>query len=188
MTISRALRPAAVALVLAASALPAAAESPASAPLAKELVQEMSRQQLTAIAAKDPEQPDVYIAATYIPGVQLLAVSARSTAPAYLDQALAGKRYDEVYASLHGASLPDGKLFVQDMRADGVTPDRVEGGSFDIVYEDTAKTVMFNGEWKKQHMSEADYRGEYGKVDARYARILSLLLQHARAGSQGTSR
>jgi hypothetical protein len=175
-----------MALAIAAtgpSAVAAAPQPSKSTPAAKALAGEMARQHLSAVAAKDPDHPGFYIGASLVPGVQLLVVSARSQAPAYLDEVVAAKRYDEAYASINGASFPDGKLFVQDLHADGLLPNRDGGGSFDIVYKDVVKTFMFNGESKKQHMSDAQYRDAFNDLDVRYASLLSMLLAQLTSGS-----
>jgi hypothetical protein len=171
----------AAALIFAAGIVsPRAASRPASADSAQQFVQELGRRQLTVIAARDPEQPDVYVAATLLPGVQLLAVSARTTAPAYLDQLLADKQFEQVYAVLNSAAVPEGKLFVQDMKADGLHPERQDGRSFDIVYQNVVKTILFNGDWKKQGMSKEQYRALFDQVDSRYTAMLGVLVNQAR--------
>ena len=172
------------AVLLAASPVPAAGQTASSA-VAAELVRELTSHGMTAVAAKDPEQADVYAAATYLPGVQLLAVSARSTAPGYMDHLIAAGRYNEAYSSMNGGSIPEGKLFIQDMKADGLRARREDGGAFDIVYRDVTKSLLFNGDWKKQGLSEAAYREVFQDIDARYARMLSVLLAQARTGEGG---
>ena len=158
-------------------AAPAAGQSPTSGPLAAELVRELEQRKLQNVAARDPERPGFFVAASHIPGVQLLVVSARSTAPAYVDYVLAESRYDEVYASLNGASAADGKLFVQDMGSNGLLPKPHNGGPVDVAYRDVTKMAIFNGEWKKQGLSEQAYGETFEAIDAAYARALSLLLR-----------
>lgn len=177
-------RLAVLAIVLTAVPRLAHSQASTSSTMAKELVQELAKRQLTTVAVKDPERADVYAAANYLPGIELIAVSARSTSPAYLDSMIATKRYDEAYATLNQASVADGKLFLQDMRADGLTPAPVNGGSFDIAYENVVKTILFNGDWKKQGLSEVEYRKAFEQVNARYTRILALLLAQLRADGQ----
>jgi hypothetical protein len=176
--------------VVACAAFPASvpAQSTTSAAVAAELVQQLSKQNLTAVAAKVPDQPGLYVAAMYFPGMQLITVAARSTGPAYLDQQLEAKRYDEVYGSLNGASEPGGKLFVQDLHADGLKAAPEDGGGCDIAYENETKTVMLNGDWKKQKLTEAAYQQEYHQLDERYAKLLSLLLQQLQAGGQASPK
>lgn len=168
------------ALVLAAlmlSAVPSTAQPSRSAALGAELVQALEQRQLKTIAAKDPEHPGFFVAASHIPGQQLLVVAARSAAPDYIEYVLGASRYDEAYSSLNGASAPDGKLFVQDMGCDGLRAEPTENGTVDIAYRDVVKTTIFNGEWKKQGLSEQEYRQAFDDVETRYSRALSLLLQ-----------
>jgi len=159
-----------------------------SAAVAANLVQELTKRNVTAVAAKDPDQPGSYVAAMYFPGVQLLTIAARSTGPAYLDQLLRDKRYDEAYASLNGASETNGRLFVQDLHADGLKPQRADGCGFDISDQDDSKTVMLDGDWKKQKLTEASYQQEYRQLEERYDKLLSLLLQQLQADGQASPK
>jgi hypothetical protein len=174
-----------IALILVAIgswAATALAQTSSSAPIAKQLLQEMVQRKVDMVAAKDPGQPEFYVAASYVQGVELIVVSARSKSPAYLDDLLQARRYADVYASLNGASFAEGKLFVQDIKADGLAAGREKGGSFDIVYQDVVKTIMFNGDWEKQGLTESQYTDTFKTLDARYARLLSLLLSQLKSG------
>jgi hypothetical protein len=173
---------------LAGSAGSLAGQSTTSAPVAANLVQELTKRNVTTVAVKDPDQPGGYVAAMYFPGVQLLTIAARSTGPAYLDQLLHDKRYDEVYASLNGASETSGKLFVQDLHADGLKPQRADGGGYDIAYQDDNKTVILDGDWKKQKLTEASYQQQYRQLEERYDRLLSVLLRRLQADGQAPSK
>jgi hypothetical protein len=170
-------------IVLACLGSPLSAQPPASAQVASELVKELTSRHATVVAVKDPDHPGFYLAASYLPGPQLLAVSAQSTAPEYVDHLLTERKYADVYATLNGASVAQGKLFVQDMRADGLKPARAEG-AFDIVYQNVVNTTLFNGDWKQQKMSERAYRDAYQDLEARYARLLSLLLNQLRSAGE----
>jgi hypothetical protein len=85
----------------------ASAQETKSAALAKQLAAALAAAKLDSVAAKDPDQPDRYVAALYLPGRQLLAVSARYTAPALLNDKLAKKDYREIYIDLQSASIPE---------------------------------------------------------------------------------
>ncbi|HOC17409.1 MAG TPA: hypothetical protein PKK95_04025 [Vicinamibacterales bacterium] len=152
------------------------AQTPNSSTLGAELAQLLEQRQLNNVAAKDPEHPGFFVAASHIPGQQLLVLSARSTAPDYVEYVLGASKYDEVYATLNFASAPDGKLLVQDMGCDGLRLEATESGT-DVAYLDAAKTAIFNGDWKKQGVSEQEYRQTFEEVEARYARALSLLVE-----------
>jgi hypothetical protein len=174
------LKHSAIFVVLVYLGSPLSAQPPASARAASELVKELTSRNATVMAVKDPDHPGFYLAVSYLPGPQLLAVSAQSTAPEYVDYLLTERKYADVYATLNGASVAQGKLFVQDMRADGLKPAR-EDGAFDIVYQNVVNTTLFNGDWKQQKMSERGYRDAYQDLEARYARVLSLLLNQLRS-------
>src|SRR5438045_9704892 len=120
----------AVGLVLALSAA-AQAQEPKSAALAKQLAAALDSGKLDSIAAKDPSAPDVFIGALYFPGVQLLVVCAKYTVPTLLVDKLAKKDYKEVYIDLNSASVPETKVFIEDLGADGLKPERTENQPYD---------------------------------------------------------
>jgi hypothetical protein len=180
---SRLRRAAAVLGVSMACAAPAIAQASKSSPLAAELVKKLEEANLRSIAAKDTERPGFFVAANHIPGVQLLVVSAKSSAPDYVEYVLGAGKYEEVYASLNGASAPEQKLFVQDMGSDGLHLKPEDGEPIDIAYREVATMTVFNGEWKRQKLSEKEYVQAFDDVDSHYARALSLLLERLKAGT-----
>jgi hypothetical protein len=175
-------QPAAALAAVVLFAAPAAAQSSRSASLAPALVGALERQNLQNVAARDPERPGFYVAASRAPGM-LLVVSGRSIAPDYVDYVLAASKYDEVYASLNGASAPEGKLFVQDMGADGLSPKPEEGRSTDIVYRDVTTTTILDGQPKKRGLSEREYEEAFEAIDQKYSEALSLLLRQLEGGA-----
>ena len=106
-----------LAVVLSA---PAGAQEAKSAPLAKQLATALDNVKLDSIAARDPSAPDLFVAAFYFPGVQLIVVAAKYTAPALLNEKLNKKEYKEVYSDLNSASVPESKVFIMDLGADGL--------------------------------------------------------------------
>src|SRR5690242_17967416 len=68
--------------------------------IARELSGILTERQLDAIAAKDPDDPDRFVAALFFPGSQLLVVAAKYPSPPLLDQQLQAKAYREVYSAL----------------------------------------------------------------------------------------
>jgi hypothetical protein len=171
-------RLAAVAAILATGvfAAPLVAQESRSAPLAAELSRVLAARHLDNVAARDPDEDGRFVAALYAPGPALLVVSARYPVPAAYEVALAQKQYAKAYADLNTTSIADGKLFIQDLGADGLLPQPRESGTFDIVYERVVKQTMFNGDWATQGLRKDDYDKYYRSTDARYARMLSLLL------------
>jgi hypothetical protein len=150
-------------------------EEPKSAALAKQLAAALDAAKLDAIAAKDPVAPDVFIGALYFPGVQLLVVSAKYTAPSLLMDKLARKEYRDVYIDLNSASVPDSKVFISDLGADGLKAERSENQPYDT-FEAGGKQVSFDGDWKKQKLSKEDYMKAFSADDERYTALLTALL------------
>jgi hypothetical protein len=139
----------------------------------------MTSRGLDAIAARDPEASDVFVAALVFPGSQLLVVSAPYPTPAALDTLLAQRQYRDVYSTLQQPSIKAGKIFVQDLGCDGLHGE--DGADVDVLYEQGTTQTMFDGNWKTKRLSEAAYRQEPDAADLRYAHMLTVLL--AAAGS-----
>jgi hypothetical protein len=164
-----------VALVVLSLAPGASAQESKSASLAKQLAAALDAGKLDSIAAKDPAAPDVFVAALYFPGVQLLVVSGKYTVPELLNERVSKKEYRDVYLDLNGASVADSKVFIEDPGADGLKPKREDNTAFDQC-EVGGKRTMFDGDWKKQKMSEQEYLKAFSAADDRYAQILAALL------------
>lgn len=170
----KALACVAVGLILSLSTVAQAQESK-SAPLARQLAAALDAAKLDSVAVRDPSQTDTFFAVLYFPGAELLAVSARYSAPALIGVKLAQKSYKDVYIDLNSASLVDSKLFIEDMGADGLQSKHEENKAFDSV-TNGAKQTAFDGEWKKQKLSEDDYRKLFADADERYASMLTALI------------
>ena len=160
----------------------ASAQETKSAALAKQLAAALDAAKLDSVAAKDPDQPDRYVAALYLPGSQLLVVSARYTAPALLNDKLAKKDYREIYIDLQSASIPETKVFIQDPGADGLKAKRAEGQAFDT-YEIGGKRTAFDGDWKSQKLAEEEYLKAFSAADEQYSRMLTALISAVRKKS-----
>jgi len=159
-----------------------AAQESKSAPLVKELTQLLDQRKLDAIAAKVPDGADHFVGALYFPGLQLLVVSARYSVPSYVVEKLAKKDYREVYIDLNSASIPESKVFFEDLKADGLQALREENDPFDM-YEGKGKKLAFDGDWKKAKISEKEYLDAFTSVDADYAKLLEVLIAQAKKGS-----
>ena len=164
-----------VALVVLSLAPGASAQESKSAPLAKQLAAALDAGKLDSIAAKDPAAPDVFFAALYFPGTQLLVVSGKYAVPQLLLERLGRKEYRDVYLDLNGAAVAESKVFIEDPGADGFKAKREDNTAFDQC-ELGGKRTMFDGDWKKQKMSEQDYMKAFSTADDRYAEILAALL------------
>jgi hypothetical protein len=176
------VRSASLALVLASflglGSVASAQESKSTA-LVKELTQLLDQAKMEAIAAKDPSSPDLFVAALYYPGSQLLVVSAKYSVPVLLGERLAKKEYREIYTDLNSAAVEGTKTLVFDVGADGLKPrkDDNKSDSADLA----AKSYTFDGDWKKQKLaSEDDYTKAFSEADARYAKMLAALIAQAK--------
>lgn len=171
----------AVLVSLSAVASVSAQESK-SAPLAKQLAAALDAGKLDSVAAKDPGAPDVFCAALYFPGAQLLVVSAKYSVPQLLSDRLMKKEYRDTYLDLNGAAMPDSKVFIQDGAADGLKLKSSDNQAPDI-YESSGKQTIFDGDSKRQKMSDQDYQKAFSAADERYSQILTALLAQVKKTS-----
>lgn len=184
-TSSRFLRQSLAALCLVsglASAVPAAAQEPASAVPATELVALLQAKKLDAVAARHPSQPNTFIAALHFPG-QLLVVWADYPVPVLLQEKLHNADYRSIYIDLNSAADPATKTLVTDMNADGLRPRR--GGDdepFDMQDMGT-RSIRFDGRWRDQKLSEKDYMATYQESDRAYAAALAALVAELKGGN-----
>jgi uncharacterized protein YeaO (DUF488 family) len=167
--------------LLLAGAASLHAQAPfASAAAVRDLVHVMDQYRLDAIAAADPADPGTFVAALYIPGSQLLVLSARHPSAEAVADRIAMRRFREVYLDLQGTPTPRDKFFVQDSRADGILSAFPGSGDVDVLYEDGVRRTLFNGDIDAQHLTSAEYDARLAAADARYARLLILLASAAR--------
>ena len=165
----------AVLVVLAVSA-PAWAQEPKSAAAAKELAQLLGSMKLDAIASRLPNSSDEFVGAMVFPG-QLMVIWAKTVAPERMNERLVKKEYKDVYADLNSASIPETRHFVMDLGADGLKakPDS-KGGPSDT-HDMAKKSMRFDGNWKEDKMSEADYMKAHAEADAAYAAAAQALIE-----------
>lgn len=178
------LAAAVVAAVVTTAAVPAAARQDAaskSATLAKELVDELTKQKLTSMAARDPVERDRFIAAMIYPG-QLMVVTGKYTVPILLDEKISFGKFMDVYVELNGAAVPESKVFIEDQFADGLSPSRRQAPFDSVVEGDT--TRLFDGNHRKAKMSKDEYNKAFADADAKYVKLLELLLKQAKAAAK----
>ncbi len=157
----------------------AAAQESKTVALARELAQLLDQAKLDAIAAKDPAGQDSFVAALYYPGSQLLVVGAKYQVPVLLNEKISKKEYKEVYTDLNSAFVEGSKCFVMDIGADGLKAKKEESRYDTCDIGD--KGYSFDGEWKKQKFAnEEDYQKAYTESEARYARMLTVLIAQAK--------
>jgi len=169
-------RAAVVAAVLALSLCSTAlAQDAKSGPLAKQLAAALDGAKLDSIAAADPATPGTFVAALYFANMQLLVVSAKYTAPQLLAAKVDKKDYRDVYIDLNSASVPESKIFIEDLGADGLKAKREDNQPFDT-FEQAGKRTVFDSDWKKQKLTEQDYMKAFNSADDQYSKILTALL------------
>ena len=165
----------AVALFAMTLSATASAQESKSTSLAKQLAAALDAAKLDSVATQDPSASDTFIGALYFPGLELLVVSAKYTVPALLIEKLSKKEYRDVYIDLNSASVPESKVFIDDLGADGLKAERNENQPFDT-FEEGAKRVAFDSDWKKQKLTKEDYMKTFASSDERYSRFLTALL------------
>jgi hypothetical protein len=172
-----ALRRARNVIVLSAMTLApslALAQESKSATLASELAQLLDSRKLDSIAAHGAT-PDEYIGALYFPGSQLLVVGAKYASPERMQQLLGAKNYRDIYIDLNSASVPQTKVFVSDLGANGLQFDRDGNQPWDTV-DVGGKSYSFDGDWGKAKISRDEYTKAYQTTDDQYTRMLEALV------------
>lgn len=157
------------------AAAPLASQSSSGAAVGQ-LAALLDRGHLDSVAARVPGSDDLFVAALYVPGQQLVLVSGRYAAPALLREKILGKRYREAYQDLYGASDPATRWIVEDLRADGLRPERVKNGPFDVYTAGGGAPVYFDGEWKRRDLSKEAYLEAFTQADGRYAEMIGVLV------------
>lgn len=150
----------------------AAAQESKSAPLAAELAKLLDESKLDSIAAQ--RDGDQFVGALYFPGAQLLVVSGKYAAPQRLVELIKQKNYKDVYMDLSSASDQATRVFIMDLGANGLRFKR-EDNQLDTA--DVGKqSLLFDGDWDRAKMSEAEYRKMYAATDEQYAEMLQALI------------
>jgi hypothetical protein len=172
---------AAAALLVSATVRPIAAQESKSAALVKELTDIMQQRKLDSIAARHPAAADQFVAALFFPGT-LLLVSARTTAPALVNEKLIRREFRDVYIDLNSASIPESRVMISDGGADGLRARREPNQPFDT--QDAAgKSVRFDGNWREDRMSEKDYMTIFAQADELYVGALQALVNELKKSS-----
>jgi len=163
----------------------AAAQDSKSAAAAKELVQALDAAKMDSMAAPDPATQGAFVAVLYIPGTQLLVVSAKYAAPQLLTDKITAKDYRDVYVDLQSASVRGSKVFVTDQGADGLAA-KPSGDNAADTWDEGDKSVTFDGDWKKAKIAEAEYTKAFNDADDRYAKMLAMLVAQAKKAKPGS--
>jgi hypothetical protein len=163
--------------VFAISLAPLSAEDPDSQSAAAVVPFEalLAQQKLDAFAARDPDHPGQYVAAFYMPGTQLLVVSAPYAVPAALDKKIAAGEYMDAYVDLQSVADHTGHFFVVDMQGDGLRKALKLDEAFDSTSIENGTPVSFDGRWDAQKLTVEQYNARFAQDDERYARMLGIL-------------
>ncbi len=179
--IRRAVVSVAAALLLLLAPSMAGAQDSKSAVLAAELVRLLDQMKMDSLAAK-VAAPDQYVAMLYFPGSQLLVVGAKYYVPERMDVSLSEKKYRDVYIDLNSAAVPKTKIFISDIGANGLQAKKRGNQPNDTVDVD-GKTHVFDGDWKKAKISEAEYMKAFEDTDAEYVKLLEALVAQIKKSS-----
>jgi len=112
---------------------------------------------------------------------QMIVVWAKFSAPAVLNERIINKQYREVYIDLNSASDPESRHMITDIGADGVM--RGERNQPADSYDVGSKSILFDGDWREDKMSEDDYDKAHAEADAAYSKVLSVLLEELKKAS-----
>jgi hypothetical protein len=167
----------------AAAATEARAQGAASPAMARELASLLTERQLDAFAVQDPQTPNRFLATLLIPGAQMLVVAAEYPNPAELQAQLAQKNYRDVYTALHQPASASSRFFLIDVGCNGVS---AGDDGIDVLYEQGTAQTVFDGDWKKQGVSESTYRERFQNAEKRYARVLGVFTETLKAPAEGT--
>lgn len=151
----------------------ASAQDSRSATSVTELVKMLDTMKIDSFAVKGTA-PNEYVGALYFPGTQLLVVSAKFDTPYRADSLLEMKNYKDLYIELNSASMPNTKVFVADLSANGLKPKK-DGSLFDTA-DIGGKSYNFDGDWKKAKITEGDYTKAFSTTDEQYVQMIQALL------------
>jgi hypothetical protein len=157
------------------------AQQSKSAALALELTQLLDARKLDSIGARFAD-PDQFVGALYFPGTQLLVVKARYLVPPRMDLYLQQKNYRDVYLDLNSASVPESKVFISDLGANGLQFERQNNQPFDSVDRE-GRSFSFDGDWGRARLSREEYTKAWETTDGDYVKMLEALIAEAKKTS-----
>jgi hypothetical protein len=168
----------AVGMAFAAPAAADGAKASKSSVQAAALAKQLAQAKLQYICTKDPTEPGRFVAAMHVPGSQLMIVSAKYGAPALLNEKVLLGKFQDAYIDLNSASEAATRVIVEDLRADGFALAKGKDMLRDS-FEANGKRVVFDFDWRKQKLTEAEYFSTLEAADTQYARMLELLIAEA---------
>ena len=142
--------------------------------IATQLAAQLEAHTLDALAAESPNDAGRFVAAIYRGG-HILAISAVHPAPAFVRREIAAGNHRHVYSILSTSANLEGRLFVEDFGELGLRLKRGSTGPVDATRRDSARPTMFNGDWRAQELSEAEYHQRFAIDEVEYAEMLHVL-------------
>ena len=142
----------------------------------------LAAKKIDSIAARMPDSREEFVGALAFPG-QLMVIWAKTTAPSVVNEKLMSKQYKEVYIDLNSASILDTRHFVTDLGPDGLRakPQQKQGPA--DTHDQGAKSMRFDGSWREDKISEADYMKAHAEADVAYAKAIQALLEELKKAS-----
>jgi hypothetical protein len=171
-------------LMAALAVLPAspvrgeAAKASKSSTSAAALSKQLTQAKLQYIATKDPADPGRFLAAMLMPGGSMMLVSAKYASPALLNEKVLLGKFEDAYRDLNSASEIASRIIFEDLKADGFSLTKPKDLLRDS-FETGGKRVVFDFDWRKQKLTQAEYFTALETADAQYSRALDLLLAEA---------
>jgi hypothetical protein len=167
--------------VLALAAAPGAQSKSASksAEAAVTLAKQLEQAKLQYIATRDPAEAGRFIAAVHFPGTNLMVISAMYGTPVLLNEKLLQRKFQDAYVDLNAASERSSRIFVEDLLANGFPMAKGKNQPFDA-FESHGKRIVFDFDWRKQKLTQAEYFAALTDADDQYTRMLGLLLAEAK--------
>jgi len=134
------------------------------------------------IATDDPTDPDRFVAAMLLPGIQLVIVSAEYPVPVLLRERVYTRKYRDAYQDLSAASIEETRLVIDDPLANGLAARPAKGQSVSgTVSRGDEAPFPFDGQWRRRRVSEADYMARFQETRKEYLRLVKLLIAQAKA-------
>lgn len=159
---------------------------------AKEVAALMAAKKLETFAAKDPEQSRQYVAVLLVPDVQLLLVSAVYSRDNDIEYSLYHKQYQNAYSDLRSGVFGSNRFFVDDAQINGLVAVPGKNPMHDAVMIETTEHVfdgLFGdgkGRNAKKPLQDV-YMKAFTDAEARYARLLDVLIAQLKAGEKVTA-
>ncbi len=167
-------------LGVALAATGASAQETKSAAAAAELVAlldaKLNEAQMAYIAAADPTDPGRFVGALYMKSAETIFVITGKFQQGSLEGRLTKHEYQDAYIDLNSASTAESRMFFTDMKCDGLVIEPKANGAADTLEGPGTRRVAFDGEPKKQKLSDQDYRAAFADADAQYEKALRALI------------